>query len=79
MSMKQEYTHYGVFGVCPVFIGGVDTEAPMLCPRFGMGWLFWLSQVLYTLAFTVYSALNPMYEPLWPIEIRGKLPRPVVR
>jgi len=77
--MKQSYTHYGVFGVCPVLIAGVDSDAPTLCPRFGLGWLFWVSEMLYRCAFALYSALIPDYEPAWCIEVRGELVKPVVR
>ncbi|WP_157659196.1 hypothetical protein [Thauera butanivorans] len=71
--------HKGWFGICPVYFGGLDTEAPLIVERH---WVFVplmrLSEFFYGLAFTVCGFINPAFEPEWPLKVTGEIePREV--
>lgn len=69
-----EYTHKGWFGVCPVFLAEIDSDGPIMDPRhWSLVPLFWFSEIL--MAFVVFctSAMNPEWEPVWPIRITGEI------
>lgn len=70
-KLTFEYTHKGLFGFCPVFIGLIDTEGPVLCPRHP--WLKWL----YDLStwFVVWG-MHMTGNYVWPIRVTGELPEP---
>jgi hypothetical protein len=60
------FTHKGWFGICPVYIGDLDTDAPRLTPRLDNAFgefLFGVSHGAHKLAFTVIDALCPKCDP----------------
>jgi hypothetical protein len=70
-----EFTHYGWFGCCPVKIGDLDSDAPVLAPRWMvLEWLFDIQEVVQGLAIGLCSMLNPEYEPQWKIRVSGEIP-----
>lgn len=78
--MRVEFTHKGFFGLCPVHFAGLDTDAPVIHPRnVLLSPLFWLSELVFVVAFLFIGAFRPEWEPEWPLQITGELPRPLVR
>ncbi|HEX7687364.1 MAG TPA: hypothetical protein VF453_06645 [Burkholderiaceae bacterium] len=70
-------THKGWFGVCPVYLGDLDTEAPLIDPRSPLLIpLFLLSEAMFGLCFTVLAAAG-RENPGWALKITGKLRRPI--
>ncbi len=79
MKVTLTYTHKGWFGICPVYIGDADGDAPLVDPRH---WIFaplmWFSERMYDVCFFVASTLNPEFEAAWPISME-EMDAPVVR
>lgn len=75
MSAVQ-LTHRGWFGICPVYLGDLDGDAPLVIERH---WLLLplmlLSECCYGLVFVVGSALAG-FQPGWPLLVTGELVRP---
>jgi hypothetical protein len=66
----MKYTHYGWFGFCPVKIGGLDTEAPLVVARWW--WLepvFWLAELHESLVIGLRSVFMPDVEPVFALKI----------
>jgi hypothetical protein len=75
---KVTMTHKGWFGLCPIYLNDVGTDCPTLEPRFRYtGWLLSLSTSVYGALFRVATAVDPYYQPLWPIHITGELKTPI--
>ena len=74
MQVTLTYTHKGWFGLCPVFIGGHETDCPTMKARhWTLEWLFDLSAIMMGLASAV------MGDPgLFRIEVGAKLPEPII-
>jgi hypothetical protein len=73
----MKLTHIGRFGFCPVKIGGLDTLAPLVVPRW---WfcapLFWLSEIHEGLVIGLRSVFMPSVEPVFKLHVYGKLLEP---
>lgn len=70
-------THKGWLGLCPVYLGNLDSDGPLVEPRhWTLGWLLSLSLWLYDSAAFVPSATDPTFVPHWPIYVSGKLATP---
>jgi hypothetical protein len=76
--MKITYTHKGWFGLCPIYIGGHQGEAPDITARHEMlEWLLDLSAALMDAAMFCVAAMGG--EPRgYRIHIGPKLEKPVV-
>lgn len=69
-----EYTHKGWMGMCPMYIGKLDTECPDLLPRHEVfASLAHFAIFLQGMAITVCSFVNPEWTPTWVIRVTGKL------
>lgn len=82
MGMGQEiiYTHKGWFGMCPVYLAGVETDCPDLDVRhWSLAWLLTMSVWMLGSMIWIRTAMDPLYDPEFPIVITGELPTPVVR
>jgi hypothetical protein len=75
-QIRQDYDHYGLmFGAIPVYIGGAETEAPRVCVRnWWPEWLLDVGEVIFGACVWLKSAIDPTYEPMYPIAITGKIP-----
>lgn len=75
--MTPVFTHKGWFLLCPIYIAGLNTEAPFLDPRHWslMPW-FLLNEALLALFFFVSSLVDKDFEPVFPIRVTGELPCP---
>lgn len=72
--MKVQLTHRGWFGVCPVYFGLVDTDAPLVVERHWAAWpLFWLSEALLAGVMLTLEAMGRP-APGWPLRITGEAP-----
>lgn len=72
--MKATYTHKGWFGICPVYLAKIETDAPVVEPRWRfLGCLLVLSEAVFGLIIYIATAINPDYEPAWPLLITGQL------
>jgi hypothetical protein len=74
-QLGTTYTHYGWFcGLCPVYIGNPQSEAPTLAER---NWIpsWWLdfTQWLFGCFIFINTVIDDDYEPLWPIKISGEI------
>lgn len=70
-------THRGWFGLCPVYFGGLESGEPLVEPRhFLLTPLMMLSEGLFAVAFWCASAMDPTFEPSWPLRVTGKLAQP---
>ena len=70
----MEFTHKGWFGVCPVYLAEIETDAPLVEPRHWVfAPLFWFSDVSFRILIGVASIASPDYEPAWPIRVTGRL------
>jgi hypothetical protein len=70
------YTHYGWFGFCPVKIGGLDTPAPLVAPRWW--WLepvFWLAEQHESTTIFLRSIFMPDVERLWALRVTRPIKR----
>ena len=70
---KEVFTHKGWIGICPVYIGDVDAEAPVIEERHIIFRpLLWFSTALYGLL----NNILPEDEQVgFPIKITGKINR----
>lgn len=76
--MKVILTHKGWFGVCPVYFGALQSEAPHVYERHGLlAPLMTLSEWIYAATFFVGRLVNPEFEPSWPLRITGQLANPI--
>lgn len=69
----NNFTHKGWIGFCPVLVGDLESGGPIVKARPGFGWLMPISDALQGAAFTLLSAIDPNYQPMWPIRITGRL------
>lgn len=68
------YSHKGWFGMCPVYVGDVQSNAPDVIARHPLlepllHFCVWLQEV----SIATCSLVNPHWEPVWAIRITGKL------
>lgn len=74
------YSHKGWIGLCPVYIGEPDSEEPNIDPRDWIpDWWLFLNLRLFDLTGLLLEAISPAYEFTYPIQITGKLGKPVTR
>ena len=77
---KVTFTHYGKFGLCPVLFANIDSEAPVVDPRYW--WLepfLLLNEFFMGLYFELRMRKDPSYEPMFPLLVKGELAKPIVR
>lgn len=69
-----EFTHKGWFLICPIYIGDIDSDAPLVAERH---WLlkplFWFSEWSYRAYFFLMLEIDEDYEPKWPLHVSGEL------
>ena len=78
--MKITYTHKGwIFGVVPVYLGNLESGAPNVeVRRWVPEWWFDLWAAMFDLFTMVACAVNPWFEPMFPIVETGELTPPIV-
>ncbi|MFY4037948.1 hypothetical protein ACOTJL_19560 [Achromobacter xylosoxidans] len=76
-QIRQDYTHYGrMFGLVPVYIGDPEGESPRVCVRnWWPEWMLDIGEAIFGLCIAVKSALDPTYEPMFPIVLTGEIER----
>lgn len=80
MSNTVIYTHKGWFGICPVFLAGIDNNCPNVDPRhWSLGWLMDLSEVVFGSYIYLRTMFDPAFEPMWPLVITDELAKPIIR
>lgn len=76
MKKVQLFTHEGWFGICPVYVADIESDAPHLTPRVE-NWfyesLFWVSHGAFMAFFTVTDFLFPAWQVGYPIFLTGEL------
>lgn len=73
--MIVQLTHVGWFGVCPVYLGDLDTEAPTVVERHWLlSPLMAFSQAMYGIVFWCTEVMG-REPPGWPLLITGENPR----
>lgn len=74
------YTHKGWFGLCPIYLADVKGDCPDIDVRHSsLAWLLSVTEYLFGAIFLLATAMNPHYEPAWPILVTGRLAKPKVR
>lgn len=69
-----QFTHKGWMLFCPVKLGHLDTEAPLVAARWSvLDPLFWLAEGFQGAVILSLSLLNPHYEPHWYFKVTGEL------
>ena len=59
-------THFGWWMFCPVALGALDTEAPLIVPRWRiLSPLFWLAGIAQSAVIGLCSLCFEEYEPRW--------------
>lgn len=71
---KENLTHRGWWLFCPVLLGGLDTEAPLVVPR----WLwctplYWLAHQVQALVIGLCTMCFEEYEPQWYFLVTGEI------
>lgn len=67
-------THCGWFFLCPIWIGDLDRDAPLIVPRrFIPGMWLDINVALFGFFVPVMKTLNVNYTPAFPILITGEL------
>lgn len=67
--MRVELTHKGWFGICPVYFGRLDTEAPLVVERHKL-----FLPLMMVSEFVFGLALMFSEDPEWCLMITGELP-----
>lgn len=74
MSAPSWATHYGWFGLCPIWIEEFDDGSVRIEPRhWSLGWLMSVSDALVGAWIWLYSLTHPDWEPVFPIKVTGEL------
>jgi hypothetical protein len=68
-------THKGLFcGIAPVYIGGLETDAPLVVERhWSLMPVLWMTEVLFSAFVFVGSLFAPDWEPMYPLVITGEI------
>jgi hypothetical protein len=72
----EKFTHKGWFGVCPVYLGDLDTEIPSVTPRYDswvFTFLFHFSCFMFKVFFVVADALHPTRRFGFPLVVTEEL------
>lgn len=73
-ELMRDYTHIGWFGICPVYVGKLETDTPLLTERNWIPeWYFWLSEGMFGMYSFVMLSLDPSYEPVYAVTITGEI------
>ena len=76
MSAPVQLTHKGWFGICPVYLGNLDSDAPLVVERhWALLPLMLLSECCFGLVFALASLLTGL-EPAWPLRVTDELVPP---
>lgn len=76
MKKVQLYSHVGWFGICPVYVGELDSDEPHITPRvenWFFEFLFEVSVAGFETFFTAADLLFPKWQPGYPLFITGVL------
>lgn len=77
---KIKFTHYGWLGFCPAIFSEIESEAPMIEPRFKcLGWLMDASEWCIGQYLDLRCRLDSNFEPMFPLVVSGEFKKPVVR
>ncbi len=74
-ELERQFTHRGWFlGLVPVYLGDLDSDGPLVAERNWVPeWWFTLAEGLFGLFCTACLAVNPAFEPLFPILNTGPI------
>lgn len=74
------FTHAGWFGICPVYLGNLETEVPVVIERHpSLRHLFALSEYFQQFRIWFWSVVKSDYEPVFTFHVTGELVEPFVR
>jgi len=72
--MKILLTHKGWFGLCPVYFGNLDTDAPLIVERCILFLPFmFISEFFMSGMIFILQAIDENYEPMYPLYVTGEL------
>jgi len=77
---KVKYTHYGMFGFCPVLYAHPESEAPCIVERHWFLFpIFMLNEWFFAIYFWLMGLCDPNYEPMWKLRVDGELDEPIYK
>lgn len=75
-ALREGFTHKGWLGLCPVYLGNLESEGPLVAARWGcVEWLLDLSEAIYSVTMPVYHWLTGE-EPMYAIRVTGEIGEP---
>lgn len=75
-ELGTKYTHYGWFGLCPIYLGDIDSTSATLAERNWVPswWLVFCTELFGAYIF-VRTYLDPEWEPMFPIAVGERIKR----
>jgi len=74
--IPDQYTHYGWLFMCPVYVGGLNSEAPYINARSALiDWWLNFNLGLFGVCVFCMELIDPDYEPMFPIRLTGEIKR----
>ncbi|THA04368.1 hypothetical protein [Rodentibacter pneumotropicus] len=72
--LAKGYTHYGKLWGIPVYIGDINSEAPLIeTANFIPSWILDIADHICFSMLAWQNRDNPYYEPLYPIQVLGEI------
>ncbi len=73
-QIRAEFTHYGWFAFCPVYLGDDGPDCVKVCERNGIpAWVYNAAEAVMALAIFLLCAIDHDYEPEWGFIITGEI------
>lgn len=73
-ELGTRFTHYGWFAGCPVYLGNLASESPLMVER---NWVpsWWFAFVTEAFGFAIFlrTLMDDDYEPMWPMLVTGEI------
>jgi hypothetical protein len=76
-QIKEDFTHYGLFcGLVPVYYRDMPPDGCLMAVRnWWPEWLMDFAEVIFGLCVNFRSAMDPDYDPQYPIKLTGEISR----
>jgi hypothetical protein len=73
-ALPSQYSHRGWFGICPIYLGNLHSDAPAVAPRWELAVpLFVVSEWWQGACIYICTLVDPEYIPCWKFRITGEL------
>jgi hypothetical protein len=74
MLMKEHFTHYGWFFMCPIYLNANEGDGMAVEARHWMlePW-FTVNELIFAACVWIMTSINPEYEPMFPFRVTGEI------